>query len=338
MVATVSARAAVRPRVSHALPHRARGLRGRGTGDAGGRPRSLRRLPLRGANLGASDGVWWSACRAISAWPPHNRYVHLDDVTLGEEAERVEVAIKHKLRHTNHQGIARTRFRSQEGEFGMARCKWCDKRGIFLSVDPNGLCRDCQYLIEEIQSRARVLEQSMQLAEKGKTFGTRLSRCELVIEHAKYLVAFERKGVPTVSPSPSQILDEFRSHRTHLIVSEAEIVVEKAFEKSSLASTVNAKERALAAGVLKLREVTQGLKKHSLVKPMEDRLRQEIHRVNLDGYLDAARKAEFKGNIKKAIDQYQEALYFIRNDDIDDAQQQSSIREIEVKLEELSEK
>ena len=206
---------------------------------------------------------------------------------------------------------------------------------MFMSVDPNGLCRNCEYLAVEIQGRARVLEQSMRLADKGKTFGTRLSRCELVIEHAGYLVQFERKGVPTVSPSPSYILDEFRALRTQLIVSEAESVVEKAFEKSSLTSTANAKERALAAGVLKLREITQGLKKRSLVKPMEEKLRHEIHRVTLDGYLQAARKAEFKGNIKKAIDQYQEALYFIRNDDIDDVQQQSSIREIEVKLEEL---
>ena len=218
----------------------------------------------------------------------------------------------------------------------MARCKWCDKRGIFRSVDLNGLCTDCQHLVGEIQSRARVLEQSMQLADKGKTFGTRLSRCELAIEHAEYLVRFEKKGVPTVSPSPSYILDEFRSLRTQIIVSEAEIVAERAFEKSSLASTANAKERALAAGVLKLREITQGLKKRSLVVPMEEKLRQEIHRVTLDGHLDAARKAEFKGNIKKAIDQYQEALYFLRNDDIDDAEQQSSIREIEAKLEELS--
>ena len=218
----------------------------------------------------------------------------------------------------------------------MARCKWCDKRGIFMSVDPNGLCRDCQHLVVEIQSRARVLEQSMRLADKGKTFGTRLSRCELVIEHAAYLLEFEQKGVPTVSPSPSYILDEFRDLRTQIIVSEAESVVEKAFEKSNLASTSSAKERALSAGVLKLREVTQGLEERSLVHPLEEKLRQQMHHVTLDGYLGAARKAEFKGNIKKAIDQYQEALYFIRNDDVDDAQQQSSIREIEAKLEELS--
>ena len=165
----------------------------------------------------------------------------------------------------------------------MARCKWCDNRGLFLSVDSNGLCRNCEHLAIEIHSRASVLEESMRLANKGKAFGTRLSRCELVIEHARYLVEFERKGVPTVSPSPSFILKEFRTLRTQLIVSEAERVVEKAFEKSNLVSTAKGKERVLAAGVIKLREVTQGLKKRSLVRPMEEQLRQEIHRVTLEG-------------------------------------------------------
>lgn len=176
----------------------------------------------------------------------------------------------------------------------------------------------------------------MRLAHEGKTFSTCLSRCDLTIEHAEYLSEFERKGVPTVSPPPSFILKEFCTLRTDIIVSEATNVADKAFEKSSLASTAKAKERALAAGILKLREITQGLKKRSVVSHLENKLRQEIHRVTLEGYLEAARKAEFKGNVKKAIDQYQEALFFMRNDDINDTQQQSSIRQIEAKLEDLS--
>ena len=220
----------------------------------------------------------------------------------------------------------------------MARCKWCNKRGLFLSVDSNGLCRDCEHLAVEIVSRARVLQESMRLAHKGKTYGTRLSRCDLAIEHAEFLFEFERKGVPTVSPSPSSILHEYQNLRTEIIIAEASDVSKKAFEKSSLATTAKYKERILAAAVLKVREVGQSLEERSYVDSLELELRREIHRVTLDGYLDAARKAKFKGNIKKAIDQYQEALFFIRNYEIDDAQQQSEIRDLEAKLEELGSK
>jgi hypothetical protein len=177
----------------------------------------------------------------------------------------------------------------------------------------------------------------MRLVREGKTFGTRLSRCDLVIEHAEHLAGFERKGVPTVSPAPSAILSEYRALRTQLILEEANTVADKAREKASVASTPKARERALAAGILKMREVAGALDDPSGITPLEQRLRHEIHLVTLDGFLEAARKAEFKGNVKKAVDQYKEALFFIRNDDIDDMQQQSEILEIEAKLKELSE-
>jgi hypothetical protein len=37
------------------------------------------------------------------------------------------------------------------------------------------------------------------------------------------------------------------------------------------------------------------------------------------------------------VDQYKEALYFIRHDNIDDSQQQAEIQDIEAKLAELTE-
>jgi hypothetical protein len=217
----------------------------------------------------------------------------------------------------------------------MAVCKWCDKRGIFLSVDRNGLCGNCQRHIVEIASRIRVMEDSMRLAREGKTFSTRVSRCELVIEHATFLERFERKGVATVQPAPSVLLKEFNELRVGLIVEEANTATEGACQKAEVATTPKAKERALVVGLLKVLELAKLAEDHPRVRRAEQQLRSGIHRVTLDGYLDAARKAEFKGNTKKAIDQYQEALYFIQNDDIDDATQSREIREIQAKLEEL---
>jgi hypothetical protein len=217
----------------------------------------------------------------------------------------------------------------------MAQCKWCESSGFFLSVDAYGLCRDCQPHLLEISSRAQVLADSMRLAKIGKTFDTRLSRCGVAIEQAEALLKFELKGVGTVSPSPSVILAEYRPLRTNLIIEEAEAVAAKAFEKAGVATSTKAKERALSAGLLKVREVAQHLEDRSRAEGLEQRLRREIHRVTLDGFLEAARKAEFKGNPKKAIDQYQEALYFIRNDGINDEDQRVQIEEIEARLKAL---
>ena len=158
----------------------------------------------------------------------------------------------------------------------MARCKWCERRGLFLRVDANGLCRNCEPLALEIHTRARVLGEPMRLAKKGKSFSTRLSRCELAIEHAEYMVQFDVKGVPTVSPSPSYILDEYRAHRTDLIVDEAKSVTDKAFEKSSRASTGKAKERVLSSAILNVRKLAQLLEGDNSINTMEEKLRREI--------------------------------------------------------------
>ena len=65
----------------------------------------------------------------------------------------------------------------------------------------------------------------------------------------------------------------------------------------------------------------------------------EIRRMKLEaerGRIEDAKKAEFKNQRKKALDKYYEALYFLKNDEIDDSLQQDHISMIESKIKELS--
>lgn len=64
-------------------------------------------------------------------------------------------------------------------------------------------------------------------------------------------------------------------------------------------------------------------------------LEAAAHQLQLNTYIETAEKAEFKGSKKKAIDQYLEALYFLKTDDIDDKLQKDQIEEIETKIAEL---
>ncbi|MGM0985407.1 MAG: hypothetical protein ACQEXI_00255 [Pseudomonadota bacterium] len=159
-----------------------------------------------------------------------------------------------------------------------------------------------------------------------------------MFEHLEHLLQYEKKGIPTVSPSPSEILSEFRGYRDKLILEEAQKVAQKAKEKSEVASTATAKHNALASGLLKAQEIVRNSSDASLGEELERGFKFLMHRVKLDGFLEAAKKAEFKGNNKKAIDQYQEALFLLRNDDIPDDQQAVEIQQIEAKLIELGAK
>lgn len=220
----------------------------------------------------------------------------------------------------------------------MAQCKWCEKRSFFLSVDRNGLCGVCQPRLIEVASRLRVMVDSQKLAYDGKSTATRISRCDLVIEHAEFLLEFERRGIATCNPKPSAVLAEYRALRRQVILGDARELVDAAVYKADVASSPKAKERALSAALVKLRDVVKLLDDAEDTEELEQKLRQLMHRATLDGYLEEARKAEFKGNVKKAIDQYQEALYFIKNDGIDDELQQDQIGPIESKLKTLSAK
>ena len=218
----------------------------------------------------------------------------------------------------------------------MAKCKWCETGGLFRKVDPSGLCRDCQHLNHEIRSRVRVIKDSAELAENGKTYKTRVSRFDLLVEHLEFLIQFEEKGIPTTSPSPSELLDKIRDTRLDLVGSEVARIVDKALQKSELAKTLGAKERAITSAILQVRETAEAASVDVSAFDSEARqLQGELHRVRLDEYIHAAQKAEFKGNTKKAIDQYQEALYYLQNDQIDDSMQTEQISKLKAKLSEL---
>jgi len=179
------------------------------------------------------------------------------------------------------------------------------------------------------------MSDSLKLAREGKTFSTRISRCDLLLEHAEHLLEYERKGIPTLTPLPSELIEEFKRYRGELVLEEAMQVAEKAKAKAEVAATATSKQNALGAGLLKVREIMQNNEDVIAIGGIELELKTLMRKAKLDGFLEAAKKAEFKGNKKKAIDQYQEALYFIRNDDVPDDQQNEEIRQIEAKLKDL---
>ncbi|MFT6094373.1 MAG: hypothetical protein ACJA2Q_002277 [Pseudohongiellaceae bacterium] len=178
------------------------------------------------------------------------------------------------------------------------------------------------------------MDDSMRLAIEGKTFGTKLSRCDLVIEHAEALLEYETINIPTLSPLPSELIGQFRALRIEIVLDEAQKIADKAADKSKVASTINSKYNALGQGLLKAKSILENISP-GMGQSIIDKLSNKMHETKLSGFLENAEKAEFKGNAKKAIDQYQEALFFIQNDDIPDQQQHEEITKLEAKIQKL---
>ena len=221
----------------------------------------------------------------------------------------------------------------------MAFCKWCDGKFPNRKLDSNGLCYNCGLIVDsDIKQRGHIIVESNKLIKDSKNLKTRLNRFDLVKTHTKHLKEYEDKGIETITPPPSELLSNYFNddERDNLIFDWLEIDTAKALDKSKVATTQNIKLREANKGLLKIGEWKQELNDESRLNELEMKLKMYIHEAQLNLYIDTAKKAEFKGQIKKAIDQYQEALFFIKNDSIDDALQDKEIKDIEKKIEELS--
>lgn len=218
----------------------------------------------------------------------------------------------------------------------MAQCKYCGRSGWFLALTANGLCNNCNPIVSmDVIQRARIINDSLKLVRESKKLDTQLSRCDLIVEHASALMKYEQLGIPTLNPLPSAFVQEYQAMHDQIIVDGLTTEFENARSKAEVAPSVTSKVNLLSKALLKVREYKLKANNPSILDSLEQQISQLIQNIQLAGYLDAARKAEFKGQKKKALDQYYEALYFLKHDDINDSFQQEHISLIESKIAEL---
>lgn len=219
----------------------------------------------------------------------------------------------------------------------MAQCKMCGRKGFFLSLSTNGLCNSCEpIVVMDVQQRGRIINDCMKLVAESKNMKTRLSRFDLLIEHTQVLLEYEQKGISTLSPSPSQLLSKHNAMRDQIVLESVTAEVEKALAKAEIAATPRTSINEANKALLKIREGKQELRNQVKLDQLEARVRRFSYETQINAYLEAARKAEFKGQKKKAFEQYQEALYFLRSEEIDDSLQAEKIGKIESKISKLS--
>lgn len=218
----------------------------------------------------------------------------------------------------------------------MAKCKYCGRSGLFLSVSREGLCRSCQpIVVMDVKQRGRIINDSMRLIEESKKLDTQISRCDLLLEHATELAEYEKRGIPSIKPPPSALLQGYRQIRDELILAGLDAAIQTAQAKADIATTTKSKINHLSKALLKVREYKTKSSDPTALHVLETELVSLIDQTELDGYLEKARKAEFKGRRKQALDQYYEALYFLKHDEIDDSLQSDHISAIEAKIAEL---
>ncbi len=216
----------------------------------------------------------------------------------------------------------------------MAKCKFCGRGGLFLSLSQNGLCNNCESAVSlEVNSKIRVIQESIELVKNSKKLDTRLSRADVVIKLTSEIVdKFESKGIVMMDPPAGEVLQLYEEGRDEIIKDSLDGEYKTASAKSEVGTTAKAKINPLSKVLLKIQQYKDELAKQGYLDDLEKKINGDIHATQLYFFLDDAKKAEFKGNKKKALDKYLEALYFIKTDKIDDIKQQDTIVNIENKI------
>jgi hypothetical protein len=100
----------------------------------------------------------------------------------------------------------------------MGQCKYCGKKGFFLAVDKDGLCRNCApALLMEVQQSIRVIKESEGIINRSKSIDTRISRCDTILVHLKRLIEIGQKGIPTLNIPPSKLFQQVTNERNKIL-------------------------------------------------------------------------------------------------------------------------
>jgi len=221
----------------------------------------------------------------------------------------------------------------------MPQCKWCGKKGIFLTLDKYGLCDTCHHtVIFNITQIVNLINSSIDVMQKSKNLDTKLSRLELIEQKYRELLNYEKAGIVPSNKRPSEVLKEIPKIRDETII---EYFKEKSKEintKVEAEISPNQKTNLLNKFYSEFLEYKHliTLESNKLeAERFEQILKALISKYEYENLLEKAKKAEFKGQKKVALNAYYDVLYYLRNNHISDTLELDKIEFVKSKILEL---
>jgi len=218
----------------------------------------------------------------------------------------------------------------------MAKCKLCGRSGESLRVTKRGLCEMCEPGVTmEVNNRSRMINHCKKLVEESKELEAQLSQCDHIAEHAEALLQYEERGIPTIKPSPSELIRVYRDGKDDLILKNAEREAESALAATEIMAGPEAKAGHLSKALAKIREYKTKLDKAGHLGALEKKMADLVHQTQLTVYLEEARDADIRGLRKRALELYNYALHFLESEGVSESLREGNLPAVEAKIAEL---
>lgn len=218
----------------------------------------------------------------------------------------------------------------------MAQCNYCGKKGIFLSVSKHGLCSSCEpAVMQAIGRHADIIQESLDIINNTKNFNTRIGRIDTVNQNIDILEdEYLSRGIMVNDLDSDDLRGDLEDLRNASIEEEVLNKVQKNMDKASLVKTATAKVNNANKALLVLKEFNNDYGYINEQKVEE--IKRFIYESQLNEHIQKAEKEEFKGNDKKALDSFTEALYLTKNDGV--GNQSETIKHLTDKVNEIKNK
>jgi hypothetical protein len=218
----------------------------------------------------------------------------------------------------------------------MAQCKSCGNKSWVIRVNKAGDCSSCERKIKlESQQRIRIIQDSEKLILSSKNTRTIFVRYKVLFEHLEILAGYESRGYSLINPPAMSLLAHHLKARHDIAYRAIKSDLESIEQKAGLQISHKSKITDLNKALMKIAEWKKefiGFGVDDLLGEEEDRLKRNVHSIQLETFLGEYEKAVFMGKKDKAKTQLKEALYFIKTDMIPDETQAQTISDIEAKL------
>lgn len=177
----------------------------------------------------------------------------------------------------------------------------------------------------------RVVTESLDLVNNSKNPRTRMDRLDVAINKLSYL----RSRFPHREDISIALTKSF-NYRPQLHTTLLQDSIEKCMDKSRMAKTLSGKVNSANKALEILRDaVNDEYVDKTMLKQTIIFIKTYINKAELEDIEVKAERYEFKENYKKALDLYQDALFFLKKDEIDDAQQKEDFKRINNKIEKM---